>query len=185
MGSRTIMSDFESTSAMLKMQARKLAVLMAAGNESSSPWRADELASVFRHQMSAPILVDLVGFNHQSALRLKNLSESKGLLLKSFTDLFCHPSPVLEILEMVKDFAKANLNHPESALPREIAAALYYISIAAAWVRLNKRITQLPDSELQRGLTWTLEQSWIDDHSKELLDTAIKKIQGVKKETAS
>ena len=79
------------------------------------------------------------------------MSEAQGLLLKSFADLFHHPAPVIELLELAKDFAKANMDHPESGLPGEIAATLYYTSIAAALVRLDARISQLADADLQRG----------------------------------
>jgi len=100
------------------------------------------------------------------------------LLLKSFADLFHHPSPPLELLELIKDFAKANLDHPESGLPDEIATTLYYTSIATALVRLDARITQLPDADLQRGLRWAMEQGWLDAATKELLARALEKISG-------
>jgi hypothetical protein len=106
-------------------------------------------------------------------------------LLKSFADLFQHPAPLVELLELVKDFAKANLDHPESGLPGEIAAALYYASIAAALVQLDARISQLPDADLQRGLNWTREQAWLDEPTKELASRALEKISGRQKGAAS
>jgi hypothetical protein len=120
--------------------------------------------------------VDLGGFDPPTALRLKNLSEAQHLLLKSFSDLFHHPVPPLELLTLTKDFAKANMDHPDSALPQEVAAALYYASIAAALVRLDKRISQLKDAELQRGLLWAKDQPWVDDPTRQLLAQAVNKI---------
>ena len=170
------MSDFDSSAAVFKSRAKKLATLMATGEERAKLWRPDELAAIFRHQMSAPMLVDLGTFDSRTATRLRTLSESQGLLLKSFADLFHHPAPPLELLELVKDFAKANLDHSESGLPGEIAAALYYTSIAAALVRLDTRISQLPDADLQRGLRWTMEQAWLDETTRELLAEALGKV---------
>jgi len=184
-GDRTVMSDFDSSAAVFKSRAKKLATLMATGEERAKLWRPDELAAIFRHQMSAPMLVDLGTFDSRTATRLRTLSESQGLLLKSFADLFHHPAPPLELLELVKDFAKANLDHSESGLPGEIAAALYYTSIAAALVRLDTRISQLPDADLQRGLRWTLEQAWLDEKTKELLAKALEKISGGRKGVVS
>jgi hypothetical protein len=174
------MSESDSSSALLKNRATRLAALMATGEEHAQLWRADELAAMFRHQLSAPILVDLGSFDSRTASRLRTLTDAQGLLLKSFADLFHHPSPAKELLETVKEFAKANLDHPESGLPTEIASALYYTSIAAALVRLNERISKLSDADLQNGLRWAHQQSWLDDDTKTLLAEASKKISAAK-----
>jgi hypothetical protein len=120
--------------------------------------------------------VDLGGYDPGTAARLKKLSEAQSLLLKSFSDLFQHPAPPLELLELTKDFAKANMDPVQSSLPTEVAAALYYTCIAAALVRLDTRITRLPDAELRRGLLWTREQPWLDEATKQLLLQAAGKI---------
>lgn len=184
-GNRTVMSDFDSSAAVFKSRAKELAALMTTGEERGRLWRADELAAIFQHQMSAPMLVDLGSFDPRTATQLRNLSDAQGLLLKSFADLFHHPVPVIELLELVKDFAKSNLDHPESGLPSEIAATLYYTSIAAALVRLNARISKLSDADLRHGLRWTLEQSWLDDQTRELLAQAVGKITAGQKGAAS
>lgn len=180
-----VMSDFDSSAAVFKSRAKKLAELLASGEEHARLWHPDELAAIFRHQMSAPMLVDLGAFDTRTASRLRTVAEAQGLLLKSFSDLFHHPAPVVELLELVKDFAKANLDHPDSGVPGEVAAALYYTSIAAALVRLDTRITQLPDADLQRGLSRTLKQTWLDDKTRELLTRALDKISGGQKGAAS
>jgi hypothetical protein len=179
------MSDFDSSAAVFKSRAKKLATLMATGEERAKLWRPDELAAIFRHQMSAPMLVDLGSFDSRTATKLRTLSEAQGLLLKSFSDLFHHPAPPIELLELIKDFAKANMDHPESGLPDEIAAALYYTSIAAALVRLDACISQLPDADLKRGLRWTMEQAWLDEKTKELLAGALEKVSGGQKGAVS
>jgi hypothetical protein len=172
------MSEFNSSAAVNQSRAEKLATLMASGGESARLWRPDELAAIYRHQMSAPILVDLGAFDARTAARLRTLSEAQGLLLKSFADLFHHPAPLPELLELVKNFARANMDQPESALPQEIAAVLYYASIAAALVRLNTRISQLSGADLQRGLKWAGEQPWLDEQTKDLFIQALAKVSG-------
>jgi hypothetical protein len=176
-----VMSEFDSSAAVNESRAKKLASLMASGGERSRLWRTEELAAIFRHQMSAPMVVDLGIFDERTATRLRTLSEAQGLLLKSFGDLFHHPAPLIELLEMVKDFAKANVDHPESGLPGEIATALYYTSIAAALVRLDTRITQLSDAHLLAGLRGTLEQTWLDEPTRGLLAQALAKVAGSQK----
>lgn len=173
---RVVMSDSDTSDAVFKSRAKNLASLLASGEESARLWRPDELAAIFRHQMAAPVMVDLGTFDAATAARLKIQGEAHGLLLKSFADLFQHPAPPVELLTLIKDFAKANLDHPASGLPQEIATTLYYTSIAAGLVRLDKRLSQLPDAELRRGLQWTLEQGWLDITTRELLARALEKI---------
>ena len=121
--------------------------------------------------------VDLGTFDPKTAGSLKIQSEAQGLLLKSFGDLFRHPSPPVDLLKLVKDFAKANLDHPASGMPGEIATALYYASIAVALVNLNQRISQLPDADLRRGsLKRVKEQPWLDEQTKELFSAALTKL---------
>jgi hypothetical protein len=170
------MSEFDSSAAMSKSRAKALAALMATGEERAKLWRPEDLAAIFRHQMSAPIVLDLGGFDDRTATKLKTLSDAHGLLLKSFGDLFHHPSPPVELLELVKNFAKANLDHPESGLPGEIGSVLYYASISAALVHLDKRISQLPDSDLRRGLRSVAGQPWLDGKTKALFAEALKKL---------
>lgn len=172
------MSDFDSSAALTKGRAKELAALIHTGDESSPLWGANELAALFRHQMSAPMLMDLGSLDPRTGEQLKSIAAAQGLLLSSFADLFNHSAPPLQLLQMVKDFAKANMDHPESGLPREIATALYYTSIAAALVRLDARISQLPDADLQRGLARVQEQKWLDDKTKALLAGALEKLSG-------
>lgn len=172
------MPEPDSSAAIIKGHASELSALIASGDEHGPLWRADELASLFRHQMSAPIAVDLGSFDARTANQIKTLSTAQGLLLSSFSDLFNHPAPPVQLLQLAKDFAKANMDHPESGLPPEIAATLYYASIAAALARLDKRISQLPDADLQRGLAMTAKQPWLDEKTKVLLADAMNKLPG-------
>ncbi|MGD0816082.1 MAG: hypothetical protein ABSA83_21020 [Verrucomicrobiota bacterium] len=170
------MPEFDSDSVLSKSPPKSLAAFLAAGAERARLWRPEELTAIFRHQMSAPILVDLGGFNPATANQLKTLSEAQGLLLRSFSDLFHHPVPPIELLSLTKDFAKANMDHPGSSLPHEVAAVLYYASIAAALVRLDARISQLKDEDLQRGLLWAKDQTWVDNQTRVILAEALKKM---------
>src|SRR5271170_5544606 len=170
------MSEFDSAGTLFKSAPKSLAAFLAAGEERARLWRPEELGAIFRHQMSSPILVDLGGFDPATAARLKTLSHAQSLLLTSFQDLFLHPVPPIELLALTKDFAKGNMDHPDSSLPNDVAAVLYYVSIAAAYVRLNQRITQLGDAELKRGLEWARGKRWVDPVLQKLLDEALQKL---------
>jgi hypothetical protein len=167
------MSQTDYSAAAFTKRPGALAALINSGSESAHLWRPNEFAAIFKHQLSAPVFVDLGQMPKRAATRLKNLSDAQGLLLKSFSELFHHPAPPIELLELTKDFAKANMNHPESALPSEIATALYFTSIAAAYVRLGARISRLGDLDLRRGWLWTRDQVWVDEKTKTLLVEAL------------
>jgi hypothetical protein len=179
------MPEFDSARALSKSAPKSLVALMAAGAEHARLWRPDELAAIFRHQLSAPILVDLGGFDAASAARLKMLAEAQSLVLKSFSDLLLHPAPPIELLSLTKDFAKANMDHPDSALPREVAAVLYYASISAALVHRGERISQLKDAELTRGMGWAKDQPWIDKQIAQLIVQALGKLSAAAPETGA
>jgi hypothetical protein len=170
------MSEFDTAGAVFKSRPSTLAALMSAGAEDERLWRADELGSIFRHQLAAPIHVDLSGYDPGTAARLKSLSSAQSLLLTSFSDLFHHPHPPVELLRLTKDFAKANMDHAESSLPSQVAAALYYASIAAALVRLDERISNLKDAQLAEGLRWAQNELWIDARTKELFAQAAERL---------
>lgn len=171
------MSEFDSAGALLKSAPKSLAAFLAAGEERARLWRPEELGAIYRHQMSAPILMDLGGFDPATAARLKMLSAAQSLLLTSFLDLFLHPVPPIELLNLTKDFAKGNMEHPDSSLPHEITAVLYYVSIAAAYVRLDRKISQLGDAEFKRGLLWAKGQPWVEKPIQNLLDQALQKLE--------
>jgi hypothetical protein len=170
------MSEFDSAGTLSKSPPKSLAAFLAAGEERARLWQPEELGAIFRHQMSAPILVDLGGFDPATAARLKTLSHAQGLLLKSFLDLLAHPVPPVELLTLTKEFAKGNMDQPDSSLPNEVAAVLYYLSIAAAYVRLGRRISQLNDAELRRGLEWAKGKPWVEPQLQRLLEEALQKL---------
>jgi len=68
------------------------------------------------------------------------------------------------------------MEHPDSSLPNDVAAVLYYVSIGVAFVRLDRRISQLSDAELKRGLEWAKGKPWVEPQIQVLLDEALQKL---------
>ena len=167
------MSD--SASDLLKASPGQVAAVMGLGDAPARVWRPEELAAVFRHQMAAPVWVDLGALSPGAAGKLVRINRLDGRI-RSFRDLFQHPAPPSELLELVKDFAKLNRDQPESVLPTEVATALYFLSIAAALVRLQRRITALSDEQLREGFVWALRQDWLDEQARGLLVSASAKL---------
>lgn len=158
------MADFNSAAALGASGPKPLATLLAAGDESAGLWSPEEMAAIFRHQMAAPLAVDLAE---------PPAGEAPA---QSFSELLRQTRPAVALLEVVKDFAKTNADHPESGLPKEVAAVLYYACIGAALVRLGTRISKLTDAELRRGLGWAAGQPWVDEETRRLLAEALAKV---------
>lgn len=150
----------------------RLARSLGFGIEPERLWTDQELGAVYRHQLSAPIMIDLTAMDERQASQVRVLSEAQGLLLRSFSDLFQHPSPPVDLLVLTKDFAKSNQLTRQSALPEKVAGVLYYTAIAAALVRCHARITKLTAPELAKGFSWALAQPWIDEPTRRLLGEA-------------
>ena len=165
-------SQFDGT------EAARLGRAIAIGARAGAvpQWSGEEVAAIYHHELSSPLHIELGSLDAATARRLKLVSASHGLLLRSMGDLLHHPNPPLELLAMVKDFGKASLDHPDSPLPREVAGVLYWSAIAAALVRSGQRITSLPDAKLRDGFAWTAQFPWLDDAGRTLLRSAIEKL---------
>jgi len=142
---------------------------MGCGGTRGRAWKPEELKAILRHEMTAPIEMDLGGMPKGLAKGLRQLAGGEGLLLKSYHDLLHHPSPPVELLEIAKDFAKVSKDSEESPLPRQVAAVIYYACIVTAWMRCGRKITTLNLTALLSGLKWALAQAWVDKETRQLL----------------
>jgi len=155
-----------------------LASLVYGEAEADPVWGEDELEAILRHQLTVPVQLDLSALRAARQEKVRAVLEASGLVLKSFGDVFSHPNPPLEVLQMIKDYAKAARASPVSHLPRDIATVLYYLTIAAARVRCGRRISSLSDELLGEGLKWCLARKWLDDRTRDLLEEARAQLRG-------
>lgn len=148
--------------------------LMAAVDGGEGEWRSHELGAILRHQLSAPILFDCCETDAPTPQFGHPQPEPGQEVPQSFRELFHHPSPPLRLLRLTKDFAKKNWDHPESALPRDVTVVLYYLSIVAALVRHGQSITKLDNEALRTGISWVIDQPWVDQSTKELCQKGLR-----------
>jgi len=160
----------EARDKVFRAEPRRLAYLLDLIETVTLPWRAQELGAILKHQLSSPIESDL---DREAARDGPKGSAHCVSARVTFGDLFHHATPPIELLRSVKDFAKANRNHPASALPNEIATLLYFESIAVARTRCRRRITSLSEKEIDAGIAWALAQDWVDSQTKSLLREAV------------
>src|SRR5205085_1644220 len=115
-------------------------------------------AEALRHALTAPAWVETGHLTPQLAARLRTAADGAGLVLKSFLDLFRHPAPGVELLTLVKDYAKECRSRPDGPIPPEVATVLYYSAIAAALSRHGVLITTQDPAAVRGGLEWVAAQ---------------------------
>ncbi|HZK79572.1 MAG TPA: hypothetical protein VFC46_00860 [Humisphaera sp.] len=151
----------------------RLAGMFDLGKASLRPWQPDELRAVLKHQLSAPVEFDLGMMDAGSAARLKTLAAAQRLLVSSVYDLLHHPQPPIELLEMLKDFARSHRQHRDSPLPAEISTLLYYAAILVARLRCRRRITDLNDAVVVQGVEALIKCDWLDAATRALLQEGL------------
>lgn len=139
-------------------------------------WLASELGAILQHQLSVPVEFEMAGKPPGEAKKLSMLTSAHGLTLKSFADLLAHPHPPIELLVMLKDFAKSNASHHDSALPADVSRMIYYLAIAVALLRCGRRITSMSNPKLVASLTWAIDQPWIEPRERTLLSECLTKV---------
>lgn len=155
---------------------QKLADMIAINPQGGHGWNASELATIFKHQLASPLLVDLSEFDPTAADQSRMLALKAEPPIETFSDLLTHPNPPVELLDQVKGLSKAMMNRLDSVLPRELTVVLYYLAIACAIDRTGNRLTTLAEAELRQGLTWSAQQPWLDPIYKNTLQTALTKL---------
>jgi hypothetical protein len=146
--------------------------VLELGLTARGTWGDEELALLLAYHLEAPLDFDLRGLDPAHARGLRHSAAAEGLLVRSLGDLFGHPRPPLELVEMMKDYAKSSMKAGQSALPKPVAAAIYYLSIAVALARLGRRITHLDDAQLRDGFDWAIALPWMDAAGRDMLSRA-------------
>jgi hypothetical protein len=154
-------------------KSKQPATLFDLQYSDARAWPPREYRAILRHQLAARIEADLPDTEPGQEPSHEAPRNRNGPCSLTFAELFERPDPPLALLRRVKDFAKAHRDAPRSAYPPDIAALLYYASIAAALVRRGKRITSLDDQTLRQGFDWCLKCDWIVEPLRALFTAAL------------
>jgi hypothetical protein len=146
------------------------------GEAGEGGWGADDLALIWKHQLAAPLAFDLGELSPDAGAAAIALCNSQSI--KSLADLLVHASPPLELLRMLKDFARSKRIDTQAAFPSPIAMSLYFTAIAMALLRLDCRLSRMDDSALRSGMQWTAQQAWLDETTRELVAAAVRTLDG-------
>ena len=140
-------------------------------------WESEDLGAMLEHQLDAPLEDELGVLDPGLAARLSASAAHGDKPLRSFRDLFCHPHPSVELLELAKRFAKRCRNQADSPLPDELSTLLYLLAITIAWTKCGRHISRLDHQALQYGLDWALDRPWLDRTTRALLAEGWKTIK--------
>ena len=149
--------------------AGSMARMLGVGQDEPL-WTAEDIAAIVRHQMAAPLEVDLVEYEPRIAERLRSLTADGGPPLRSFADVFAHPAPPVWLLELVKEFAKSRGAMPRGPLPPGAATLLYIVTLTVARLKCGQPITELDDRALAERIVWALALPWIDRTVRVILE---------------
>ena len=162
---------------MPRMQAQSpnpaaLLAMLELSGDSSQDWYPQELASILKHELAAPLPLALGGLSQNLGHVLEKL-EPGTPAPRTLEELFLQSHPSIELLRLIKKFAKRCSNGREAGLPRELSLLLYYLSIALARMRCHARLSELPDAALEKGLQWCIAQDWVGKSIRCILDEAL------------
>lgn len=147
--------------------ADQLARLLAFSRESDRLWEPAELRAILTHQLQLRPDADDISDVREG---LKPGQPATQL------ELLCSDNPSVPLLLGMKDNAKASGQDPNAPLPEEVATALYFGAIAAALVRLDRRISRLDNSGLAWGFQWASQQPWMIDELRELFRLGLQRV---------
>lgn len=153
---------------------KNLAGLVSLAGDQPEVWTAAELESMWKHQLKAPLTFDLgtVSKNVQETITTATMTDPQPL--DNFGDLLKHRRPPIELLQWMKDFAKTQSS--EGTIAPEIATTLYYTAIVIARLKNQRKITELDDATLQRGIGLVLEKPWLDPLTRQILSDGLKSV---------
>lgn len=145
---------------------------MLAPDLPATLWEPGELAAVLRHQLAAPLDFTPPGAEEagdRAKPRTADMVPVPTGLPQTFGALLFSPDPPIDLLIQLKTFAKPFVTSAKGALPREIAAVLYYGSIILARTRCGRRISELDDASLRYGLEGMVNCDWLDASTRGLM----------------
>lgn len=170
---KTNVREFDSTSAVNASDAAHLLGLIGINETTPSTWQREDMAAIFRHQMSAPLDFDLSGevvLGTATIAALHDLPNANQSGIATFGDLFRHPQPPLGPLKLCKSFFKRTVGlQPKDSPEHQVAYQCYLLTLAVARLRHGQRITNLSDKEFLKGLNWALKQHWVDNAIRTIL----------------
>jgi hypothetical protein len=152
-----------------------LSTMLGFSDLDRDQWDPQDLKAMLRHQLAAPLYLGLGTLSAEVSQELRSSFPDQPRM--TLGELFALEHPPLNVLMLVKQFAKMCRSDRTNPLPPEIAMLMYYASIAVAMVRLDQSISHLAPESVRRSLNWLNRQRWIPEELKPLLVTGLERVK--------
>ena len=152
-------SNLESLASLLSLKAEQ------------SDWTSEDFRDMLAHQLSSPMLAELVEFEPANEETLTQALSSSETRIETVRDALMHLDPPREGLMAIKRFAKTQGQSPDG-LPLEIAGLLYVAAISAARLRCES-ISEMSDQTLADRIHWALSQAYLDEELRGLFEETL------------
>jgi len=153
-----------------------LARLLKLEEGRRDEWGTDEVEQILEHQLQAPLADEIGRIYPEKKDQVRDKGRSQDPPIETVGELLRRDTPPPDLLEMLKDAAKAARRDKTDTLPVEVPTAIYFATIAVALVKNDARISSLSSEEMKKGFTWTSRQDWFDEQIAELLEEAARKL---------
>ena len=156
---------------------KSLSTMLDLDLQLGQDWTEPELGAMLRHLMQAELEPDLTRSAPGGEKRFSALRAANPRLPQTFGQALQNSDTPPELLELIKDFAKAcGASTAHSPLPEQVATVLYYAAILAARLNCEKSISGLDDATLLQGVQWSLQRAWVADPIALLMQQAQSKL---------
>lgn len=161
-----------------------LSRLLELDPNDEPPWTADDLHAILRHQLDTEIEFDLTHFGGIARETVTAIAPpQEGQRPGTFGQVLTGPNPPLQLLDLIRRFAKRYRKHGTDGMPEEVATVLYYAAIAAARLRHGASISKLDDRAIRAGIQWALDQPWFAGPLRDLFADTLQTIRSREPET--
>jgi DNA-directed RNA polymerase specialized sigma24 family protein len=157
-------------------QLRLWAKLLHDHELPTHPWSERELARIWCDHLTLP-WTTLGRLAADGAGSLPATTDAANISLVG--ELLHHPSPLLDRLRHMKEVARDWVRDEKPDFPSELAWALYFAAIAAAYARHGIRISKLDDVMLRQGFQTLSQVAWLDATTGQLVRMALLKLDSM------
>lgn len=152
---------------------QRLAGLLNWNEDEHSPWSNEQLAALFEHQLKTPLCEQFAEVSPRLTAALSPVTSGEDQPIATLEDLLKHPSPPIEVLRAVKDWATHSMRSKNDKTPPQIAPIVYLTAVAVALVRCDERISTSGDTDLEATFRQALEATWTGDQIRRIFKLAL------------